>query len=148
MKISKKRINFTNFFACKSFLEKKSHCTIVSELQKDFFHLVSWFSLKKCLKYIFSEFSPNMTLDIEQMCVFSPISFILKCVINPQCSSFFFAKYAKIWTKMSGFPSKNVEYPRYHDTDILQLCLSGGKISKKCQLKLSVVDEYPDIASE
>ena len=36
----------------------------------------------------------------------------------------FYAKYAKICTnywKMSGFPSKNVRYPRYQDTNILQL---------------------------
>ena len=36
----------------------------------------------------------------------------------------FYAKYAKIcsnYLKMSGFPSRNVRYPRYQDTNFLQL---------------------------
>ena len=43
----------------------------------------------------------------------------------------FYAKYAKICTnywKMSGFPSKNVRYPRYQDTDLLQLCWYYAKL--------------------
>ena len=38
----------------------------------------------------------------------------------------FYAKYAKIssnYMKMSGFPSRNVQYPRYQDTNFLQLCM-------------------------
>ena len=38
----------------------------------------------------------------------------------------FIVKYANIksiYLKMSAFCSKNVRYPRYQDTDLLQLCL-------------------------
>ena len=44
----------------------------------------------------------------------------------------FHAKYARFsssYLKMSGFSSKNVRYPRYQDTDFLQLCKTGGMIS-------------------
>ena len=39
----------------------------------------------------------------------------------------FYAEYAMIssnYFKMSGFSSRNVRYPRYQDTDLLQLCAS------------------------
>ena len=44
----------------------------------------------------------------------------------------FCAKFTRIncnHLEMSGFSSKNIRYPRYQDTDFLQLCKTGGMIS-------------------
>ena len=51
----------------------------------------------------------------------------------------FNAKYSKIssnFLKMSGFSSKNVRYPRYQDTDFLQLC---PPLSKFVHFEIKVV---------
>ena len=97
---------------------------LASELQKDFFRLVSWFSTKKCPKYVSSEFGHNMTNDIEK-CQFSSQVYAFGVELSYKFTVLkpFYAKYAKNcsnYLKMSGFFSRNVRYPRYQDTDFLE----------------------------
>ena len=88
---------------------------------------VSGFLTEKCQNNIFGEFCQYMRHKSKYRLLFkSFLSFGVK-VCN--CLTFlypFLAKYAKIdsnYLKMSGFSSRNVRYPRYQDTDLLQLCI-------------------------
>ena len=67
-----------------------------------------------------------MTHDIEQMLFSSKVyPFGVELFYKSTVSKHFYAKYANIYSnylEMSGFPFKNVRYPRYQDTYFLQLC--------------------------
>ena len=67
-----------------------------------------------------------MSHEIEQMFVFFSIFFIWSWTLSYINSNLaFYAKCSMISSnclKMTGFSSRNVRYPRYQDTDWLQLC--------------------------
>ena len=82
--------------------------------------------IKKCPNYIFDRFCHKMMqkrkLGFSFIYFYSyGVDIYLKCtIVQP-----FNAKYTKIGSnllKMSGFSFRNVRYPRYQDTGLLQLC--------------------------
>ena len=103
---------------------------LLSKLQKDFFHPVSGVSTEKCPNYVFAEIFHNMTHEIKQMFAITLI-FSFGVELCQYCS--LYAKYAMIsgnYLKMSRFSSRNVRYPRYQDTDFLQLCAKINQYTK------------------
>ena len=82
---------------------------------------------EKCPNYIFGEFCNNMSYKTKYGLVFYSITVLLSW---PVSYIFIFvsfsATHSKInsnYLKMSGLSSRNIRYPRYQDTDFLQLCM-------------------------
>ena len=100
---------------------------LIPELQKDYFCTVSGFSTEKCPNHVFGEFSWYMRHKSNPRILFQSFLIIWSnCVNRLLFLHPFQAKFGKInsnYLIMSGFSSRNLRYPRYQDTDLLQLCL-------------------------
>ena len=96
-----------------------------SELRKDYFCPVSLFSNKKCPNHVYDEIC-HMIWGIKvNIGLFSVHLWAFGVELYHRWTLFYpvLIKYAKInsnYLKMTGFSSRNVRYPRYQNTDLLQ----------------------------
>ena len=104
----------------------------IAELQKDFFIWYPDFHPKNVQIMYFQNFSTTWCIKLNK-CLFSSwfYSIGLELCHKSKVLRHFYAKYAKIcinYFKRSRLPPRNVRYPRYQDTDLLQLCFKGVNI--------------------
>ena len=112
---------FAGIFLDSLVIRYKISCLGAVVLTDSGIHINNW----KMSESLCGEFCHNMRHRSKHRLVFCSFIVIWNSIVSYiKTILSFYTKYAKIYSnylKMSGFSFRNVRYPRYQDTDLLQL---------------------------